>query len=196
MSWVAAGSVAATAGGTDAAAADAAADTVGVGAAEAAGPSGAAPGNVIIASHPRAKPARLAAAGRPESRTALSNASRPNGNAPLAAIAPNMTELTTVPAARAASSMSNVTSRRLWRCATARSRSGSKRPSPGAIFSTVVSVRQDEVTSVVRSALTIPPCTMRTASSSSDATIRSMPPGTGSSERIGRRPPSAAYGSG
>ena len=44
--------------------------------------------------------------------------SRANGSTPLAAIAPNITALTTVPASRASASMSNATSLRLCRRAT------------------------------------------------------------------------------
>ena len=92
--------------------------------------------------------------------------------------------------------MSNATSLRLLSRATSSRTPESKRPSPCAIFSTVVSVRRVDVTSSVRSALTMPLCTVRTASSSSEATTRSTQPGTGSSDRIGMRPSSAAKGVG
>ncbi len=66
-------------------------------------------------SHARRNPARLASAPRPDARITASKRSRPKGSASLAAIAPSMTALTTVPAARAAASMSNAASLRLCR---------------------------------------------------------------------------------
>jgi hypothetical protein len=116
-----------------------------------------------------------------------SHAARSTGSTPAPTTAPNITALVTVAASRAAASMSKATRRRLCVRATSSRRSESKRPSPSAIFSAVVSVRAVEVTRMVRSGLTMPLATMRAVSSSSEDTTMSTRPGTGYSESTGAR---------
>ena len=104
---------------------------------------GAGACGVAIPANPRANPARLAFAPRSPRRITASNASRANGSTPDAAIAPNITALTTVPAACASRPMSNAWNSRLCARTTLERRSESSRPSAIGIFSDVVSVRPE-----------------------------------------------------
>ena len=129
-----------------------------------------------------AKPRRLAwvaAEPPPPAFTASSNCRRSKGSRPLPAIAPSITALTTVPCWRARPAMSSTWCSRL-KAATSFIRAwSSRRPSPGAMRSRVVRVRAEELSTSVRSALSMPLPAWRAVSSNSDDTSASSAPGTG-----------------
>ena len=125
-----------------------------------------------------------------------SKASRGKGSTPLPAIAPNSTALNTVPVSPATAVMSKMRARRLF-ASTVRNRSADgARPSDICIFSAVVSVRELEVTTSVRSAEAMPLPMWRTVSSSSEETSTSSAPGTGYRLNTGLRPARSASGTG
>ena len=109
------------------------------------------------------------------------------GSAPLPAIAPSSTELSTVPARSATLPRSVSTCRRESSRTARRTRSSLKRPSPIALFSAMANIRWVEAMTVVRSGVIIPFWAARPASRSSDATRRSTLPGVGRSAMT--RPP-------
>ncbi len=84
---------------------------------------------------PRAKPRKFASTALPSARIAASNASTGTGRRPEAAMAPSITALIMAPAPWRAASMSNSTARAHAPRPRSTSLSGSKRPSPMAIFS-------------------------------------------------------------
>ena len=92
--------------------------------------------------------------------------------------------------------MSNTWCSRLCSRSSASNVAASTRPSPSCMRSAVVSVRADEVITIVRSGVAQAQRTWRAVSSSSEETRASSAPGTGFRLNTGRRPPSAACGCG
>jgi len=134
------------------------------------------------------KAARLGVTPMPPSRITASQVARVQGRRPLPARAPNNTALMTL---RWRSAMPRRSSARHC-CDSCRAASSSlassKRPSPMASFSWVVSTRCRAVMSRVRDGSTKPRSMQRPASSSSLASTTSTRPGTGVSAKTGRRP--------
>ena len=160
-------------------------------------PAGAwpAPGAAVPAAassksrQPASKPRRFASTAIPDRSMAARNRSPGIGSAPLAAVAPSSTELSTVPA-RSATFPRSVRTCRRESSRTARwIRSSLKRPSPIALFSAMANVRWVDAMTVVRSGVIIPVWAARPASRSSDATRRSTLPGVGSRAMTGAPEP-------